>query len=44
MIVFNKKSDLAKYIESQKQIGKNIGFVPTMGCITSRSYFSYTTI
>jgi len=33
MIVFNKKRDLAVYLESQKQISDSVGFVPTMGAL-----------
>ena len=33
MLLFKRVSDLQTYIESQKKIGKTVGFVPTMGAL-----------
>src|SRR5260370_1857360 len=33
MILFKKSSDLRHWLETQKAVGKIIGFVPTMGAL-----------
>lgn len=33
MILFKKTNDLRKHLDAQRKLGKNIGFVPTMGAL-----------